>query len=53
MLLIINVQTNAITNKLNLWYRGFSTKPPGGGVFIFASLRMNQEKIPLLEIGFH
>ena len=26
-------------------YRGFSRKPPGGGVFIFASLKMNQEKI--------
>ena len=36
-----------------VYYRGFSPKPPGGGVFIFTSLKTNQEKTQLLEIGFH
>ena len=39
--------------EFSLNYRGFSRKPPGGGVFIFASLKMNQEKNPLLEIGLY
>ena len=35
------------------YYRGFSPKDPRGGVFIFTSFKMNQEKTQLLEIGFH
>ena len=34
-------------------YRGFSTKPPGGGVFIFASLKMSQEKTSHLYFDFY
>ena len=33
--------------------RGFSTEPPGGWVFIFASLKRDQEIIQLLEIGVY
>ena len=36
-----------------LEYMCFSTKHPGGGVFISASLKMNEKQISLLEIGFH
>ena len=34
-------------------YSGFSGKAPGGGVFIFASLKLNQEKTPSLETSFY
>ena len=34
-------------------YSRFSGKAPGGGVFIFASLNLNQEKTPPLETRFH
>ena len=31
----------------------FRETPQGGGGFIFASLKLNQEKIRTLETGFH
>ena len=31
----------------------FRETPQGGGGFIFASLKLNQEKTPTIEIGFY
>ena len=43
---------NVFFSIVLIYYSEFSGKAPGGGVFIFASLKLNQEKIPALKTSF-